>query len=833
MAIDTTSMGTKGGDSSYNTSQLRGVREERGIVQGIVKTNVDASHQGLITVWVPTFSTDQSDRSQWRQVRYCSPFYSRTDVIGTDLNIGVNTKTPSGFITPPPDIGTKVLCFFPEGRNAQGFYFACVPDVYMLNTVPESTYNANGQPVTEFNDNDTGQLNVGKITRSTAQAAIRNAPVDEILSQQLKTQGLDKDLLRGLSSSSYMRESPSEIIGLSSKGRRITETGEDFLATYSNELANPDTADKKIIEGLLSPRRRKGHSLTLDDGDVEGNSNQIRLRTSTGHQILMNDSEGVIYVGNSAGTVWIELGKQGTLDVFAEDSINFRSKNINFHADENIKMHSVGYTQFVSEQQLHLEGKEGLIAVSQNGEAAITGIKGINLYSGSDFKASSGSSMYLNSGGIAALSGSLVLLQGPKNQAKIAKPVQPSRQRDIEQITADSGILEYTPTSSIITTVDKVITHEPAQNHNLPSIVNAYTGGLQGGGGGAFSILSSVMSFANTAGFDPLGPLSESLETGTIGSILGDFKGEFSAIGDKIGSTISGITTDLGIDATTLAGTTTTGLSPGALGGALPGSENFLTNDFDKITSISSISDLANSAVDLGTSLYKDYGEIKDSLSNLLSEPIVDGLSVGDVITQIDNGFTVGILEGGDIKMLNAAVQKTVGSGGNYQYIAAGTYAVGKYGFDVEQLKSAGLVTAEAVFNDQLADANVWTGKQGINNLTGFLTNPQIQEETQQFTIVDNYQKLVNQGGILPGDSAENTVAMLTGSLTSNPDLVTKVRQGEVDLGVLKNTTNLDTSEDVFSQIKKNIQTGFSAAKQKNKGEFLDPFYAIAPVQKF
>ena len=86
-----------------------------------------------------------------------------------------------------------------------------------------------------------------------------------------------------------------------------------------------------VLAGLLGPtNRRRGHSIALDDGDVNGDSNQIRLRTSTGQQILMNDTEGIIYVSNSIGTVWIELGNSGTLDVFANDSINFRTKNINF-----------------------------------------------------------------------------------------------------------------------------------------------------------------------------------------------------------------------------------------------------------------------------------------------------------------------------------------------------------------------------------------------------------------------------------------------------------------------------------------------------------------------
>ena len=135
MAVDISKQGAKGGDSGYDTSQLRGVREERGIVTGVVKANVHPTNMGVIKIWIPTFSTDENDKTQWRSVRYCTPFYSRVDNSGVgDTYFG--TKVTAGITTPPPDIGTKVLAFFPEGRASEGYYFACVPDLYMMQTLP-------------------------------------------------------------------------------------------------------------------------------------------------------------------------------------------------------------------------------------------------------------------------------------------------------------------------------------------------------------------------------------------------------------------------------------------------------------------------------------------------------------------------------------------------------------------------------------------------------------------------------------------------------------------------------------------------------------------------
>ena len=76
------------------------------------------------------------------------------------------------------------------------------------------------------------------------------------------------------------------------------------------------------------------------DGDVTIPHNElIRLRTRTGHQILMHNSEDLIYIGNSRGTSWIQMSSDGKIDIFAEDSVSLHTKqDINFYADRDINI---------------------------------------------------------------------------------------------------------------------------------------------------------------------------------------------------------------------------------------------------------------------------------------------------------------------------------------------------------------------------------------------------------------------------------------------------------------------------------------------------------------
>ena len=1025
MAIDLTRQGTKGGDPQYNP-ELRGVSEERGIVVGIVKANVHGSHMGVIQVFIPAMSTDESDKSQWRTVRYCTPFYSRVESTkGANNQDSFNdTKMSAGIVTPPPDLGTTVLCFFPGGKNSEGYYFACVPDTYMLQSVPEATmvddFEAGSYVGGELNDK---KNNPNDIVNWKTQ----HRPEDFITQKILQEQGLDRDKVRGLNNSSYMRESPSELVGISSKGRRIDKSGKDFLIQNASALKDINSSDETVRAGLLGPTaRRKGHSITLDDGDIDGNSNQIRLRTSTGHQILMNDNEGIMYVGNAKGTTWIELGNQGTLDVFATDSINFRSKNLNFHADENIKFHSTGYTQLVSEQQVHLQSGDDFV-ISSAGDAGVTSKK-FSVVASGQMNLSGGATSSIKASGIMSVSGSLVMLQGPSLGSQSAKPVRMSKQLDpkfsdfesgassnnqinspgalggvtsaltgnLTSIVTDSlpgsvndvtsvlspfgpggensnilgelgrvvgtavagpvggeigsaigkevskgsenpsgtvrdggnpggsqrtsgpgrslstgGRYVLSRDSTVTTTVDRLVSHEPFVGHGEKNTPTAYSGGLAGGGGigAAFSIISAGFSLAKsmppgtfgTVGTGVQSNLSnitnsstfvgasgiDGVATATIPKFdfssvanttssfdFGSLGDTFTSISDTIGTKIQSFTDAVGdtigkygngITGTNITSTDFPGLD--AFGGA-GGDAGFVggfSNISPSIDSISSnivgqgaigsswadtLGDLSNSSlgklvtdgsgkiIDIAKTVVADYEtalpEIQkglqkvgtvanlmgadtkglDKMAGFLLEPSVAGISVTDVVKQVDSGFSIGDLEATDIQALNAGFVKIAGSNNVTNFIDSTTKTVGKYGFNVNQLVDAGYVRPEALFNDQLAQSSVWTGKDNVSSLNKFLINAGIQEQVNQQTIASNYQKLINNGAILPTDGKKEIMALLTGSAKGNADIVKQIRFGNVNIeGLVRNTTGIPSGSDTYSVIKDALQTGSGASE--------------------
>jgi hypothetical protein len=108
------------------------------------------------------------------------------------------------------------------------------------------------------------------------------------------------------------------------------DDGDDkFIRKKSATNAPPEY---ESIEGLPKNQRPTGN-VTIPHNEL------FRIRTRTGHQILLHNSEDLIYIGNARGTSWIELSSDGKIDIYAEDSISVHTKqDFNFYADRDINM---------------------------------------------------------------------------------------------------------------------------------------------------------------------------------------------------------------------------------------------------------------------------------------------------------------------------------------------------------------------------------------------------------------------------------------------------------------------------------------------------------------
>lgn len=314
---------------------------------GVVKDNIDPTRQGRIFVYLTdSLNKDPDSRDSWVAVSYMSPFYGKTIPDANNNDYGTYKANPSsyGMWNSPPDIGTKVVCIFINGDINYGYYIGCIPEPEALHMVPaigatenivannEGEANAYGGalrlPVTNINTNN-------KDISNSAEYLTAAKPIHSYAATIMNQQGIIRDMIRGPISSSAQRETPSRVgWGVATPGRPIYEGGYDDTSIAEN-------LDTSKNNQLRVVSRRGGHSIVMDDGDIIGRDNLVRIRTSLGHQIMMSDDGQTLMLLHSNGQSYIELGKEGTVDIYSTNSVNIRTQgDLNLHADQHINIHA-------------------------------------------------------------------------------------------------------------------------------------------------------------------------------------------------------------------------------------------------------------------------------------------------------------------------------------------------------------------------------------------------------------------------------------------------------------------------------------------------------------
>ena len=314
---------------------------------GIVKDNIDPIRSGRLQVYISDLGgLDPDDSNSWVTVSYMTPFYGVTTPSSANTGYGEYIKNPNsyGMWNSQPDLGTTVICIFINGDPNYGFWIGCVPQPEALHMVPAiggtdnivaNAGEAKGLggairlPVVNLNTNNAGIANSNKFLTDAK-------PVHSYVASILAQQGLIRDPIRGVIGSSAQRETPSRVgWGVSTPGRPIYEGG------FTDETIAGATSSGGQTAGLKVVARRGGHTLVMDDGDILGKDQLVRLRSSLGHQILMSDDGQTLFIIHANGQSYIELGKEGTIDMYSTNSFNVRTQgDLNLHADNNININA-------------------------------------------------------------------------------------------------------------------------------------------------------------------------------------------------------------------------------------------------------------------------------------------------------------------------------------------------------------------------------------------------------------------------------------------------------------------------------------------------------------
>ena len=488
-----------------------GFTVDPGPYEATVIGHVTGSRMGQLIVSIPDWSgadgpdlpmsDNGGDTADGVVVSYASPFFGQS--YGTDS--GTNPNTPYtagqsyGMWMIPPDIGCTVLVTFVAGDLSRGYWFACVYNTPNHHMVPGlgraiggpangtldpkdqlSQYldNTSVLPVVEGNLTDT----FSSLLSGSGLAAVKRYP-HENQAMTLIAQGLDEDPVRGAISSSSLRESPSNVYGISTPGRKGGSTDQ------------VKGAPQKVYY------RTGGHQFVMDDGaagddvNTAGTDQLIRLRTAGGHQILMNDTSGdgivpdgpsapgVLYIGSKSGSHWLEFSVTGAINVYGQGGFNLRTQGpMNFHSDSSITMTagSISMNAIASKKaplpsiSINSGGTlamgamltaslkaNGTLSLSAIGKASLTGGAAVDVSGVGAVSVSAGGALMLSAAGVTSVKGTVVNLNTPPGPGKPPTPPLPVLLPKTNPLPETSYSTKWLGGDVLRSSCSVVPTHEP------------------------------------------------------------------------------------------------------------------------------------------------------------------------------------------------------------------------------------------------------------------------------------------------------------------------------------------------------------------------------------
>jgi len=431
---------------------------QSGIYHAITVPGIDPEGRGRLAAYVPKLGGNPNNPLYFQ---YASPF------------AGSNTMGSYGLHAVPPSDYVTILVFFADnGELSEGYWFSVaqeVPDIAAGGASGPPKVDGTGQGEGVFKDQPSAKINKTELSDSQGAdtSSVSVTPESLEVATDVKDSGLTPKLdgKDGLIKVVEDGEDPADEVTSGRNQRNASNNrndprGRDQIP--ANHPRNINTATQGIYadgvrgQTTASPLRNASYKkptpntvyglktpgstvLTMDDGSVDDDGfvhpNQIRLQTGSGASVILDGTNDLIYLINSTGSGWIEIGSGGEVMIYAQGSMSMRTEkdfnlradqNINIEAAEKINIKSGDDIQVNSGDQIHLksEGSQFYDSAGSNHTKV-------------------GSNMYISTGG-------LLHLNGP--QAAMSPGINTVSHNDIQNL--ESTKIE----ESILSTM---VSHEP------------------------------------------------------------------------------------------------------------------------------------------------------------------------------------------------------------------------------------------------------------------------------------------------------------------------------------------------------------------------------------
>jgi uncharacterized protein (DUF2345 family) len=299
---------------------------------GTVVSTTDPQQMGRLKVvcpkWGDRFDQEIADLP-WTS--YASPFAGDVAVGSRGPGIQETSGSVAYGFWAIPKVGAQVVVMCVDGDPMYRIYVASIYGTLSPHTLPHGRYKYDGHPVIEPSGSTPyGPMSSAEKPIEPLASNLKKAFGRSTQNHEWQTRGADYQVAGiGPQHVDYTESSAPDDF-------QSPDTFTDWKSTQGYGVSRHDATEfESKVVALTSPGF---HSISMDDR-IE--NCRVRMRTTSGHQVLLDDTNERIYISTAQGNNWVEMDQDGNVDIFSANKVSIRSvKDINLTSDESIRLHA-------------------------------------------------------------------------------------------------------------------------------------------------------------------------------------------------------------------------------------------------------------------------------------------------------------------------------------------------------------------------------------------------------------------------------------------------------------------------------------------------------------
>jgi uncharacterized protein (DUF2345 family) len=374
-------------------------QSQQAVTIGTVVDTNDPQQMGRVRVVCPNWGDSWSNVVEdlpW--AIYVTPFGGQTQTGARGPGIQESTGGIAYGAWWIPKNGAQVIVMCIDGNPMSRMYMGCIFDQFTPHTLPNGRYMYDDHPELEKHGND--PLPYGPYTSAEKfiqpLADNQHQAFGDQPAPNYEWQTRAADYTAAGIRVDHLNQTYSKVQDDSDIIQQDWISTQGYQRSRIDPKAPSSLTDKNYDNMVYSITSPGFHSFTMDDRQENC---RVRIRTTSGAQILIDDTNERIYISTAKGNNWIEMDQDGNIDVQTSNKLNIHAaKDINITADETIRMYAKKGIHMHSDDEVRVTAAKDLhIKTDQNIRIHATQ----NIYTQSDLSMhfKSGSTLYMTSVG--------------------------------------------------------------------------------------------------------------------------------------------------------------------------------------------------------------------------------------------------------------------------------------------------------------------------------------------------------------------------------------------------------------------------------------------------